>query len=358
MPVSLAEIAKEAGVSRMTASRALRGRREVAAETRKAVEAAAKKLGWKANPELGRLMGALRSATVKPATQTLALVWPDATRQLISARMTLRLLREGIRNRAQVLGFGLDEFFLGAEGLTVPRLNRVLGARGIEGLIVAPVSFRAHGHAGIAWERFSSVVIGSGFVGPTLNRVHNSHYQGVREAMRRLRHAGFRRIGLLMDPVTSSRLDRVMESAFLLHHPLGVAEGLPLLYPLDDWKERRFSTWIRKCRPDVVICELPSPEWVRGVKGAEQLPYCTFNWQPEHPDTTGINQRFDALGAAAVDAVAAQFLRGDRGIPAFPKIILTTPEWIPGTTLRNSYGLRNGGQAGRNETGLRPPQGP
>ena len=338
MPVSLAKIAAAAGVSRMTASRALRGRREVAAETRKAVEAAAGRLGWKPNPEVGRLMGALRATTVNPATQTLAVVWPDATRQLIAARTTLRLLREGIRMRAEALGFGLDEFFLGSDGLTVPRLNRVLGARGIEGLIVAPVSFRAHGHAGIEWRRFSSVVIGAGFVGPSLNRVHNHHYLGMREAMRELRHSGFRRIGLMIDPVTSSRLDQVMESAFFLHHPLGVPGAIPLLYRLDDWKEKRFASWTRTQKPDVVICELPAPDWVRGVRGAEKLSYCTFNWLPEHPDTTGINQRFDAIGGAAVDAVAAQFSRGDHGIPDFPKTILTMPQWIPGTTAAGRGG--------------------
>jgi len=332
-PVSLAEIAKAAGVSRMTASRALRDRREVAPSTRAAVKAAAAGLGWRPNPEVGRLMAALRRETTREASQTLGLVWPDATPQLVAARPSLRRLRDGVTARAHALGFGVDEFFLSRGNLTARRLQRVLAARGIEGLIMAPVSFRAHGHAAIAWDRYAAVVIGAGFVGPRLNRVHHHHFAGVRLALREMRHRGFRRIGLLTDPVTSSRLDRVTESAFLMHHPLGARHALPLLCRIDDWSEKRLSIWLKKTEPEVVLCEMADPDWVRSVPGGEGVGYCTLNWVPEHPSTTGINQRFDAIGAAAVDDVAAQLVRGSRGVPDSPKTILTAPIWVPGATL-------------------------
>jgi DNA-binding LacI/PurR family transcriptional regulator len=338
--ISLAAIAKEAGVSRMTVSRVLRGRSEVAAETRQAVESAAARLGWQPNPEIGRLMGALRATSTKEATQTLALVWPDATRQQIAARMTLRMLRDGVRTRAAALGFGLDEFFLGSKEMNSRQLNRVLTARGIESLIVAPVSFRAHGHAAIDWTRYSSVVVGAGFVGPAVNRVHNHHFATLRLAMRELRRLGYRRVGFLSDPVLSSRLDRVMEAAFLMHHPLPPREAAELIYPLRDWKEERFAKWVKARRVDAVIGELPTPDWVAkslapaGMKVPDDFGYCSFNWMPDNPETSGVNQRFDTIGAAAVDAVTALFARHERGSPQVPKTILTTPEWVAGKTLR------------------------
>jgi DNA-binding LacI/PurR family transcriptional regulator len=339
MPVSLAAIAKEAGVSRMTASRALRGRREVAGETRDKVAAAARRLGWKPNPEVGRLMGALRAAATGEAEQTLALVWPDASRQQVSSHTTLRLLREGVHARARMLGFGLDEFYLGKKEMNVRQFNRVLSARGIEGLIVAPVSFRAHGHAAIDWGRFSTVVVGAGFVGPAVNRVHNNHFAVIRLAMRKLRHLGYRRIGFLSEPVLASRLDRMMEAAFIMHHNLPPRDAAGFIYPLRDWHEARFAKWVVNRGVDAVICELPQPEWAskalrrHGLAVPRDVGYCTFNWLPEHPETSGINQRFDAIGGAAVEAVAALFSRHERGIPQVPKTILTTPEWVAGKTL-------------------------
>jgi DNA-binding LacI/PurR family transcriptional regulator len=340
MPVSLAEIAKEAGVSRMTASRALRGRREVAPETREAVEAAAARLGWKPNPEVGRLMGALRQTTTRESAQTLALVWPDATRAQIASRPTLRLLRDGVIGRGRVLGFGVDEFFLGKKEMSARQLNRVLAARGIECLIVAPVSFRAHGHAAIDWARYSSVVVGAGFVGPGVNRVFNNHFATLRTALRELRHLGYRQVGLLIDPVLSSRLDRMMEAAFLMHHVLPPQKAAGLIYPLTDWSEKRLAKWVRAAKVDAVICELSSPDWVKTalrparIRVPEDVGFCTFNWMPDHPETSGVNQRFDAIGSAAVDAVVAQFTRNERGIPPSPKTILTTPAWVAGKTLR------------------------
>lgn len=333
-------VAQAAGVSRMTASRALRGRREVSPETRGAVEVAAAKLGWQPNPEVGRIMGALRQTTTRESTQTLALVWPDAARAQVAGRQTLRLLQSGVMERARAQGFGVDEFYLGRQDLTARQLNRVLTARGIEGLVVAPVSFRAHGHAAIAWDRYASVVVGAGFVGPSVNRVFNNHYATIRTALRELRRLGYRRAALLIDPVLSARLDRMMEAAFLMHHTLRPDQAAGLIYPLTDWSEKRFAKWVRAAKADVVVCELSSPDWVAAALRPAKLRiprdvgFCTFNWMPDQPQTSGVNQQFDQIGAAAVDAVIAQFMRNERGIPRLPKTILTTPAWVDGKTLR------------------------
>jgi LacI family gluconate utilization system Gnt-I transcriptional repressor len=54
-PLTLRDVAEAAGFSEMTVSRALRGRGEVSAATRRAVEAAAKQLGYVPNKIAGGL---------------------------------------------------------------------------------------------------------------------------------------------------------------------------------------------------------------------------------------------------------------------------------------------------------------
>ena len=53
---SLNDIALAASVSKMTVSRVLRNQRKVASETREAVLAAAKELGYVPDPQVTRLM--------------------------------------------------------------------------------------------------------------------------------------------------------------------------------------------------------------------------------------------------------------------------------------------------------------
>lgn len=342
MPVSLAIVAQAAGVSRMTASRALRGCSEVSPHTRKAVEKAAAKVGWKPNPEVGQLMGRLRSLSTKEATQTLAVVWPDATKRLVAERATLRLLRDGMRERARFLGFGLDEFFLETDGLSARRLSRVLYARGIVGVIVAPVSFHAHMELDFDWDRFAAVAVGAGLNQPGLSRVHNDHYKTISECISRARQAGHQRIGLLLNTETADRLNGQLQGAFVARHPLGAVEALRLLcFQSGKATHEAIAKWLKKAQPDVVIGEQANGEFLRhaaqAATGSRRPPaFVTFNRMQSDPDTAGMNQRFDRIGAAAVDAVAAQYGRNEKGISNMPKTILTEGEWMVGSSRRRA----------------------
>ena len=81
---SLNDIALAAGVSKMTVSRVLRNQRKVAGATSEAVLAAAKKLGYGPDPQVTRLMQHLKSYKSQPITETIAFLWPDATRHEVA----------------------------------------------------------------------------------------------------------------------------------------------------------------------------------------------------------------------------------------------------------------------------------
>src|SRR4051812_24644133 len=63
-PVTLRDVAKKAGVSAMTVSRALRKHPNISPETRTKVEQAARQLGYRPNPLVSALMSYRRA--VKP----------------------------------------------------------------------------------------------------------------------------------------------------------------------------------------------------------------------------------------------------------------------------------------------------
>ena len=340
MAVTLAQIAAAAQVSRMTVSRALRQRPRVAPEVRERVLAAAKKLGWRPDPKLSRAMTEVRASARRVVTEKLALVWPDGDAARVAARANLKRFREGARARAEEQGFALEEFFLETAGVSARRLSQMIYARGMAGVVVAPVSFHAHLKLDMDWSRFPAVAVGVGLVQSGLSRVHNDHFGTIVECLERLETRGARRVGLVLWRETAERLNGQLEGAFIARHPLGPEEALRLLCFLPtDGTESALADWMRAARPDVIVGEAPEGEWIKkvaretGMRAGDTPAYATFNWFESHAKTAGYNQRFDRIGAAAVDVAVAQYHRSERGLAVAPKTVLTKGEWVDALRL-------------------------
>jgi len=55
---------------------------------------------------------------------------------------------------------------------------------------------------------------------------------------------------------------------------------------------------------------------------------------PQCGSGSGTDQREDQIGAAGVDLVVEQLVRGELGIPPFQKEVLIKGEWVEGPTVR------------------------
>lgn len=321
--VSLKDIARKAGVSAMTVSRALRNDPRVLAATKKKILGTAKALGYQPDPNLQKMMGYMRKARVRPRAESIALVWPDIGRE--SMRMAhLQRMVQSARERAEEFGFGLEEFWLKEKGMTGKRLCSILNNRGIQCMILAPIFRRVHGHVKLEWDRYSVSATGFGLWRPQLHRVQFDHYGNTVTVMRKLAHQGCKRIALMFDKQTNERMHRACEAAFLAHHPLGSAVASRLVsFNRSAEKLREF---MEKQKPEGAITD-PSEWWFKYLRTHGPMPYATLAYQPRFPDFPGIDQRDDLLGAYAVDLVVAQFHRGERGVPEHPKVVLCQGEW-------------------------------
>lgn len=319
----------------MGVSRALRRKSKIAPEVAERVRRVARDLGWRPDPKLSRVMTEVRaSARRQGGAERLAWLWPDGDAQNVETALNLLLLRAGARDRADELGFALEEFYLEGSGMTAKRLSQMLYARGMAGVIVAPVSFHAHLRLELDWARFASVVIGMGLQGMGLSRVHANHYKMMAECLRQLASAGKQRVGLVMFRDTSERLSGVLEGAFWSRHPLGRAKAEELLVVADWEGDAAIGEWLARARPEVVLAEPPGRDWMNWALDLlpkperRKIEYATFNWLKDQSEkVSGFDQCFDRIGAAAVDAVVAQFNRNERGLSVAPKTILTEGEW-------------------------------
>ena len=323
---TLADIAQRLGISKMTVSRALRGEKHVETGLRRRILQTAADLGYRPDPEIAKLMTHMRRVRKSASPRTLAFVWAERDpREVILSSWSQQLVL-GAQLQAKRLGFRLEEFHLETRGMTARRLSGILETRDIPGFILSPLVSRSRGHVSMAWEKFSSVVIGLGYARPQLHRVHHHHYLGMMTALRMLKKQGFKRIGFYCGSTINDRMFRAWSASFLAHHPLTKPGELLALRKSPSRAD--FRQWLCVAKPDVVIDSgHVVKDWLVSFTSSTKLPLVTLAWRSDTPEIMGIDQQADVLGSAAVDLLVSQYQQNERGIPAAPRIVMTEGAW-------------------------------
>lgn len=339
-PESLQAVAELARVSTMTVSRVLRNAPHVAEETRTRVMRAAQKAGYQPNPQIARLMSIVRSAKGRRVRGAIGVIRDDIPEDELHDRAYQYVSIHDIRARAERHGYRCEEFFLGRNGLSPGRLNSILRARGIEGIIVSPQSSQNIG-ARLDFTPFAASTFGFGLSQPALHRASTNMTQGILHAAAQLEARGYRRIGIAITEWIDTRADHTYSGA-LLHYQQRVRprDRVPLLIVPDHVAKgaRAFCEWCQRHRPDVIISfDTYVPEWLRdglGRRIPQDVGLVVHDWTERMTGFAGIHHRRPHVAAAAVDLVATQLMHNEHGVPEVPRQILIPPAWIDGPSIR------------------------
>jgi LacI family transcriptional regulator len=327
--VSMVEVGKRAGVSAITVSRVFRRHPSVKPETDARVRAAATQLGYRPDPLLGVLMARLRTGRIGTAKTTLALInlLPQALAQHPSTRV--RALHAGVTTRAEAGGFSVSEFRVGQEAgaLSPSRLDAILRARGIVGVIVA-IAPGDSCELPLDWSGLAAVAIGFTLREPRLHRVAPDHYHNMLTLCRHLHELGRRRIGFCVDRNSAERTDYLWIAGLRSYQEHAGAAGrveplvLEDVYHPDGRAE--IARWAKRTQVDAIHDQVPNFLQEQRVPRAHAIAFARLDRAPEAPSTEGlgIDQRLAYVGAAAVDVVVGQLHRNERGIPEVPRTLL------------------------------------
>lgn len=341
VPTTQEDIAQALGISRMAVSLALRNSPRVSSATRLRVAELAVSMGYQINPYARTLR--IQGSKPQPDRLPLALLNLWNPPSLWKATNWSRLVTQGCVERASELGYYMEEIQLRAPGMTAKLANQILRNRGIRGILVVPMP-NSHGHLKLEWEHFAAGAIGLTFRRPNIHRVALNFSLSMQLALHHLKHAGYRRIGLLLAKSFVRRMDGGSYAAFL-HYQDGIPrrERIPTY-----WSEghdfSRLSAWLKRHRPEVVLTYWPSVfNWLKdaGYSIPGDIGFVLFGSIEEQRlklgiQPTGINVEDREMGSRAVDLIVNQLERNEFGIPTSPTITLITPRWIPGETIRTS----------------------
>lgn len=338
---TLRKVASAAGVSLAAASFALSGKGRVSSATKKRVRIVARKLGYRQDLHVSEFMRRVRQDQPVRYRETLAVIdsWPEQGGWL---RPTAnRRYATGIRQRAEELGYKLEEFWLREPRMTDERMEEILKTRGIRGLIIPPVidpTTCIH----FDWSRYATVTIGPSLNLP-VNRVCNHRFRTVTLAIERLQELGYRKIGFVMVQHPIPLVDEFWCSGFHTHLasvpsaqrvPPVLQPGIPLPVSLPD-PERvaELAIWFRKHQPDAILlhtlhqlAELAAA----GIEPGQDCAIAFLNWETGLEHLAGVDQHAVLMGATAVECLMGLLTRQELGLPEAPQEIMIGCVWRDG----------------------------
>lgn len=338
-PVMMADLARYLRLARSTVSMALRDHPDIAPETRRRVQEAAMRLGYRTNPLVSALMANVHAAHPVKHDTALAVVSEDAAPIEWYRRPLLEGIHQGIVAQADRHGFLLQNFQLGGTGLSPARLATVLRARGIPGVILAPVS-RTKPSRFSAWDDFAIVTIGWSVSDSRLPRSSFHHFHNILLAWDTLAARGYQRIGFVHTTEQSERSALTYLGGFLARSQTrpAAARVQPLAVAVADaMTVGLFRTWKERERPDAVIvtdgaCFVPIVRAAAAVP--DELAVVALEAGAAPPGTAGVDEQSFRIGAAAIDLLIGQLHRNQRGVPDIPCCVQVSGVWREGDTVR------------------------
>jgi LacI family transcriptional regulator len=330
---SLGQIAAEASVSRAAVSMALRNHPRIPEATRTRIQAIANKLGWKPNPLLAEAMSAIRAGQPPLDRVTLAWVTTDKRRDAWQDSAFDRRAHEGACARAENAGYRLEHFWVGDANGNPHRLSEILYNRGITGVLLAPL--REPSRFDLNWDHFAAATFAHTLIEPHLHSANDNHIGASRVCVARLNGAGRRRIGLAIAERLDNRVEDLWTAGYLLEtFEEGLSE-IELLHRPKEVHEAEFLRWVKKAKPDAIIGTEPEiPQWLEkaGYKIPDDIAFVSLDLATDDGKVAGIYQDAHAIGAAAIDMIAGQLLRHERGVPKIPKNTIINGRWVSGAT--------------------------
>jgi LacI family transcriptional regulator len=345
--VTVRDIANELGIHFTTVAEGLRGSSRVKESTRKLIEETAERMGYRVDPLLSAL-SAYRSSRGRRAFQG-SIAWLNAfpdPHYFRRAKYFHGDCYRGAQERAQSLGYKLEEFFLDEEEMSARRASQILESRNTLGLIVGPVPEIRQG-IDLDWNRFNSVRIGHSFADRRITNIIADQYGNTVSSFGRLVEAGFQRIGFACPRNLDNLVGNKFSAAYLAmaYRHLGCVEIPPFLDLNQGGDPKAFLCWVREHTPEVIMVGGRSIYYRILLDAGYRVPedFQLVSLHAEHLSTpmAGMSQNGIAVGSVAVDYIVSMIHSFQVGLEAIPKTTTIPGKWQDGESFNPALRKRS-----------------
>ena len=336
-PVTLRDIAKAVGVSHVTVSAALRNSPRISEKRRLQIHEMAEQMGYRPNA-IAAALARFKSASSATPVQA-ALGWLN----LWSSPEKLRGYREfeyywrGALAAAEKFGFHLEEFACGKR-TPLSRVEEILVARGINGLLLPPHGARAGRSpewGRFDWSQFAIVRFGRTLETPRAHVVAADEFANTVLATDEIAARGYQRIGFVTGFPYHDRL-RHFDAGFLFaQQDMDEKPAVPVCN-LDEanpaWSRKRLAPWLKREKPDAILSDYaflaPLLKEI-GVRVPEDVGLAVTSILDGGGDA-GIDQNAIEIGRVGMLMLVSLLHDNAYGIPPIFRETLIKGEWVDG----------------------------
>lgn len=315
---------------------ALRGDRTIPKARCAEIMQVAREMGYHPNPMAVGLAVFKRSSKTIPVRAVLAWInfWPEPKE--LRKFTEFELYWQGANSEAEKMGYRLEEFVC-HDRLTAERLEQILLARGIYGIMIPPHPLQPD-WGSFNWERFSALRLGRSMMTPRTHVVTSDHVANAMTAVDAIRLHGYKRIGFVGDTAVTDR--RWLFEAGFLRAQLEISQRDRLrIFAVDRLNpyasQTELTTWLKKHKPDAVLSSFPQlPDMVQksGYRIPEDIGMAATSILDGNLDA-GIHQNSEEIGRVATLMLISLIHDNARGIPLIHRELLVKGKWIDGSSL-------------------------
>ncbi|MDF3130655.1 LacI family DNA-binding transcriptional regulator [Kiritimatiellaeota bacterium B1221] len=333
--VSMADIAKKAGVSVNTVSLSLKNSHRVKKETKEKILTLANEMGYQTDPLIRRLMMNIRTQKAGTYRATIGVLdflskhAPDWKKKRVEHGFQL------LQKHAQAWGYQTELLSL-SEWATFSRIEQVLDDRGIHGiLIISSPDTDSSNH--LSWDKFSTVTLSPSLF-PHHHQVMPDFYTNVLMALSETQKRGYRRIGLIEPQNTNINSRYQFSSA--LHSFSQLNPQIQLCEPLFPalLEAPLLLDWYKHERPEVILSHSSHVfRWLQ--QSAVEIPGEVAFVNLDLTDGTdpqlqaGIDPCHDELYRRAVGLLVTMIEQNETGTPSSPTTTLVKGSWVDGESI-------------------------
>ena len=333
--VTMLDVAREVGVTAAAVSLALKNHPRISEARRKEIQAMADRMGYRPNAMATSLAHHRHESRSIPVAACFAWLnaWPEP--ENLRRLPQFDAYWKGASKAAEKFGFHLEEFVVNKE-MTLPRIQKILRARNISGILIPP-------HAGMDipwtefnWDQFSVVRFGltarklPAFHAVTADQSGNAYL-----AFTKMTEKGYKRIGFAG---VSEKEWRGLAGFAHAQYKVPEKQRLPPLLH-NFWEGpgnlEKASRWLKKYQPDAILIE-HGQFWSQlkplGFEAPRDFGLAT-TVIPDVPLDSGIDQNPEEIGRVAVLLLLSQIRDNARGVPPISRLALIEGTWMDGKSL-------------------------
>jgi LacI family transcriptional regulator len=336
--VSMRDIAGAVGVSVSAVSLAIKNSPRVSEKVRQKIRDKIQEMGYQPDPMLAALCHYRRSRNNNPIGAELAWIncWPD-TKKLRSYH-EFELYWQGAFEEARLCGFRLEEFCL-TECKTAARLEEILRARNLRGLLIPPHGALDINWGDFHWADFCIVRFGHSVSNPRAHLVTSDQLTDGLLAFENIWNKGYRRIAYVTTWDTVIKGARFSAGFLQGQLKVGAKSQLPPLIFNDEKNPQKdqaqLAAWLRKARPDAIFTDISNLHTLLtrcGCRVPKDIGLAVTSVLDGNA-SAGIDQNSKEIGKAAIQLLISLINHNERGIPEICRELLIEGRWTDGDTL-------------------------